>query len=668
MNVDGPMPAGVALVTPWGSPGLTTEEDLRAAQEYFFQTHATHARLIAEGRTAQGFMKSYTRRKLEKEMGEDFKMYTGQELGEGGSGEVSQGIRGELNNMLAYIYQRIAPDQPITSTLQEDVTILRHPQGALEVCFGMVFFYSALLKKHVTLASNRRKVLKSILDEELFKWIWRLSTNYLLSDTSTRINIQDYNLAAGLSFIPVERQRATMPQKLFEIGQFMLGKTLEDSYLRFPLAYYFATYLRAMQSEVLAQPALAKPEDIYAEVTKRKPMDPINHVLVAIDVLMNMNGNSSESFDDILKDEQADVERYIPPLEAQFLRQHDPYGDPAAFAEAVRRALPAAQRAEVMDGSAGSLTMRLLLVLRAVTPSVRTGILDQVPAPILIMLRNRLINGPQDDAARILSERLKAALDLRTQRGEQFVVPGVNRAGMGVLAASKPDGVPAGPEAPPVVHATGAAGSSRHEPAPRPPAAAAPKGPAVGAPAAIPAPAQDHLLDQRLLIGWRIEGGQLTVISLSPRELVALAGLEPRLVLPWVMLALQTGQAFDFPAASVNKELIEKLVKAVLTKAASMPPPRLGKPQVAQLVNDLRDATPQKALLTLVMKGQLGETARRPGRMKGPLEGLSAKFGTNLGEFLRSPSKDAFRDLRMGLTPEEKHTVALLQKLARLSA
>ena len=72
-----PQGASVEVVSPWGSPGLATEQDLRAAQEYFFQTHATHSWMIAEGRNAQGFMKSYTRRKLEKEMGEDFKMYTG---------------------------------------------------------------------------------------------------------------------------------------------------------------------------------------------------------------------------------------------------------------------------------------------------------------------------------------------------------------------------------------------------------------------------------------------------------------------------------------------------------------------------------------------------------------------------------------------------------------
>lgn len=666
MNVNGPVPEGVAMVTPWGRPGLSTEDDLRAAQQYFFDTHATHARMIAEGRTAQGFMKSYTRRKLEKEMGEDFKMYTGQELGEDLPIDDSQGIRGEMNALLRYIYTRIEPRQPITSPFQEDATILKHPHGALEVCFGMVFYYSSLLKKHLTLASNRRRVLKSVLDEELFKWIWRLSTSYLLADTANRVNVQDYHLAAGLPYVPAERQRASMPQKLFEIGQFMLGKTLQDSHLRFPLAYYFVTYLRAMQSEVLAQPALAKPEEIYAEVIRRKPMDPVNHVLVAIDVLMNMNGNSSQSFEDILKDEQADAEKYIPALEAQFLRAHDPYGDPEAFADAVRAALPMAQKAEIVSGAAGSLAMRLMLVLRAVTPAVRTGILDHVPAPVLVMLRNRAINGPQDDAAKRLAERVKTALDARGQRGDTFVLPPANRAGIAGIENLKP----AAPAAPPVSHAPGAAGSPRNEPArPAPaPGAASPQGSVSAAKPAAAAPGEDVLLDHRLLIGWRLEGTQLTVITISPRELVGLVGLEPRLVLPWVMLALQTGQAFDFPASAIDKGLIEKLVKAVLAKAGGMPAARLAKPQVAQLAAELHDAPAQKALLTLVAKGSLGEAARRPGRLRGPLESLMAKFGTGLPEFLRSPSKDTFRDLRQGLSAEERQLVALLQKLGRLGS
>ncbi len=661
MNGEGLTPPAVS---PWGSSSLQSEDDLRAAQEYFFQTHATHAKLIHEGRSAKGFMKSYTRRKLEKEMGEDFKLYTGQELGEAVRGEVSHGIRGELNDLLRTVYERIAPQEPILSPIQEDVTILRHPHGALEVCFAMVFFYGSLLKKYVTLASNRRKVLKSVLDEELFKWVWRMSTNYMLSEVDARVNFHDDFLSAGLPYIPLDRQRAIIPQKIFEIGQFMLGKTLAESHLRFPLCYYFVTYLRAMQSEVLAQPSLADPNATYAEAVRRKPMDPINHVLIAIDALMTMKGNSSESFDDILKDELAEVENYIPPLEAQFLRQHDPYANAEAFGEAVKSALPALQKAELV-GDAGTLPMRLLLVLRAVTPAVRTGILDHVPAPVLVMLRNRTVNGPQDEAAKHLAERLKAALDVRTQRGEHLTVAAVNRAGMGGSTGVRSGAAAGGGDAPAVSAAAGPAAASRKEAEAHP---AAPAGPAASGAATGVAHAPDSLLDYCLLIGWRMENGRFRVYGVSLRELFGLVGPEPRLVLPWVVLALQTGQAFSAPSTTITKELVEKLVKAVLAKSAGLAAPRLSGPQVAQLVTELRDVPHQKALLTLIVKGKLGELSRLAGQGTGPLDSLTAKFGNQIGEFLRSPSKEEYRELRIGLSAEEKQVVGILQKLARSSA
>ena len=663
MNVAGPM---LESATPWGRPGLASEDDLRAAQEYFFQNHATNAKLIAEGRSASGFMKTYTRRKLEKEMGEDFKLYTGQELGGGDAGQESQGIRGELNELLKTVYTRIAPNQPIVSPTQEDLTILSHPHGALEVCFAMVFYYNSLLKKSATLASNRRKVLKSVLDEELFKWVWRLTTKYVLSDAAARVDMQEYHLSAGLPYVPHDRQRTAFPQLVFEIGQFMLGKTLAESHLRFPLCYYFVTYLRALQSEVLAQPGLANPEEIYNLIMQRKPADPVNNVLVAIDLLMNMSGNSMESFDDILKDEQAVVDSYIPAAEAQFLRQHDPYADFEAFGEAVRLALPGARKEEIATGHGGTLPLRLLLVLRAVTPSVSAGILNHVPAPVLIMLRNRVVNGPQDEGAKHMADRLRTALDARVQRGEHMSLPAANRAGMSGGSTAPAGTEPTLPEAPVVSQSSGAAGSPRPAAAAAP--AAAPAGSAPAAPAAPPAVASEALLDKRLLVGWRREEGQMKIYSTTLREMMGLVGPEPRLVLSWVMLALQTGQVFDFPAASVNRELVEKVVKVVVAKSAGLPAPRLGKPQVAQLINELRDAPPQKTLLALIVKGQLAQSGRRPDQAGGALETLHAKFGPELADFLGSPSKEEFRDRRVGLSAQERQTVAVLQKLARPGA
>ena len=234
---------------PWEPQDILTEDALRAAQEYWFQTHATHSRLIAEGRAAVGFMKSHVRRKLEREMGEDFKMYTGTSIGEAaGENTESLGIRGELNGILKHIYTRIAPNQPIASPIQEDLTIVKHPNGALEVCYALVCHYGALLKKYASLAGKHRKVLKAVMEEELFKWIWRLTIGFVMSPQEDRAAIEDAHLSAGLNCVPLEQQHASVGQKIHEIGMFLLGTIMQDSHLRVPLCHYYVLYLRRLQS------------------------------------------------------------------------------------------------------------------------------------------------------------------------------------------------------------------------------------------------------------------------------------------------------------------------------------------------------------------------------------------------------------------------------------
>ena len=42
------------VLPPWNNPAFLTEPGLKEAQEYFFQTHATNSRMIAQGREAMG--------------------------------------------------------------------------------------------------------------------------------------------------------------------------------------------------------------------------------------------------------------------------------------------------------------------------------------------------------------------------------------------------------------------------------------------------------------------------------------------------------------------------------------------------------------------------------------------------------------------------------------
>ncbi len=648
---------------PWSANGIFTEEDLRQAQQYYFQTHATSSKLIAEGRQAQGIMKSYTRHKLEREMGEDFKMYTGHMLGSSSQGGEDGGIRGEMNNLIRSIYDRVAPNEPITSPLQEDAAILRHPHGALEVCYGMVFFYSSLNKKHLTLASNRRKILKSILDEELFKWIWRMSVAYMLSPDASKNHLEDHYLSAGLPYIPAERRQAPLPAKLVEVGSFLLGQAVSESHVRFPLGHYFVTYLHAMQSHLLSQPGMIDPEAIYNLIAKRRDSDPFQHVLEAVDVLMNMKGTSSDSFDDILKDTDQQIVKFIPPQEVQFIRQFDPFADPETFISVVQHLIPVINKEEV-SGTASVLPLRLLLVMRALRTTELQQILEKLPIPMLVLLRNRIVNGPEDPVGARMTERLRTAMETRSKKGEAYVLQAANRGG-----------IRAGADEPQPERPAKSAHKPAHKPAARPAARPAPAVqaappapepvPEQPAPPVEPAPVPENVFDQRLIISWRLEEGKPLLRTLSAGELIALVGAEARVLAPWVVLAAQTGQVFHIPSAAVTKETVEKLTLGLLAKAAGRKP-RLPKEQINALANAATGTPAHRFLNGLIAKLMQAGQPSHSGPWNPVLESLIAKFGAELGNFISSPSKEEYREHRLALTPAEKQLIGVLQRLSRL--
>ncbi|MEE8396949.1 MAG: hypothetical protein V3S29_12900, partial [bacterium] len=330
--------------TPWEFPEILSEEGLRQAREYFFQTHGKNSQMIAEGRSATGFANSLVRRRLSKELGDDYKMYTGEDVGSSkGDAEESKGIRGELNALLRSIYEKVAPQTPVTSPIQEDLAILSHPVGALEVCFGMISFYNDLLKKYASFAANRRQVLKSVIDEELFKWIWRLYYAFALSDRSKTPTFRENIPSSGLNFIPLEKQRLPTSDKVYEIGIFLLGSGLAGSHLRFSIAYYFVCYLRLVQFRLLPAIDRALLDGIFEAARSRKEDSPTEEILVAIDALMNAKGTSMESFDDILKDEETVAQQTLPEPENLFLSQVQDFSN-HNLPESLKKFLPQAQK------------------------------------------------------------------------------------------------------------------------------------------------------------------------------------------------------------------------------------------------------------------------------------------------------------------------------------
>lgn len=655
---------------PWNHPDFLTEEALREAQEYYFQTHATTSRKIAEGRNAQGFMKGGLRRKLNKEMGEDFKMYTGSSIGDSDNANAdSMGIRGELNALLENVFNKIAPGQPIISPAQEDLTILKHPQGALEVCFSLYYFYASLLKKYATLAGNRRKVLKSVLDEELFKWVWRMCIGFLVSEDVNRLDFDSRINTGGLAYIPLEQRSAATAEKILELGTFLLGKTMADSHLRFPLCYYFVTYLRQIHTQLLVNPNVAA-DSVYERIHNRDPNEGVGNVLLAIDILLNMHGNSMHSFDDVLKDQDRQIRNFIPDEEINFILQFQEFTDDN-FDRSLQKFVPNAKEAAVEDNPAGSL-MPLVLILRTMPYDTRARVLGRIPGPFLGMLGHRLTHARMDEPDKMLVDHIKEVAEIRRSKGESYTlvskVKGKSQAPTTVKdgkQAQQPEGSTAG---------EGSSGSSA--PAPAKERAAAASGGAdtgtgaVAAAATVPqAESQpeagaDSLMNERLVLTWRANGQNLEVTSLAPREMLALTGPDPRFLKIWIMFALQSGQVFHIPHNQINKQVLEKLMQRLRDLSPEDGKAVLSEEKRTQLLK--AGGKSLRKILTALSKAVPAERSAQAGALASDIGTLSEKLKDKLGDFLRNPSQDAFKPVIGSLSAQERTTVGVLQRVARL--
>jgi hypothetical protein len=674
-----------ALKPPWEHAEFLTEDGLRAAQEYYFQTHATHSQLIAQGRGAQGLAKSFLRRRLSREMGEDFKMYTGTALGETTAPEdmSSLGIRGELNSLLRHIYTGIAPTKPISSPIQEDLTILKHPHGALEVCYAMVFYYGSLLRQYASFAANRRKVLKSLMDEELFKWVWRMVIGFMMQSEEAKLSLEPTYLSAGLAFVPTDRQRVPLGAKLHEIGMFLLSKTLQESHLRMPLCYYYLIYLRQLETLLALHEGRQELDDVYSLMTRRREGEPVEHPLVAIDALLNGKGSSMESFDDVLR-EQKQLGQYIPESEFAFINQFEDFGNSQRLSATLKRLLPDMRREQV-EGQESSL-MPLLLTLRVMPLEVRKAVLEALPIPLLNMLRNRIANSPRDDIATALGEAIREAMEGR--KGQPLNVQSPSTSARGAIATSvrvAPPGGRAAPAAAQAASAPPAAASARAGPPAREAPAPAREAPARetstreaaprAAPAAEaprprpqeeerPAPARISYLDEPSLLAWRLDGSRVAAISLSARQLFELAGAEMRFLVAWVVFTLRTGQVFGLAPERVTKERVEQIVQALRRQAGALKA-QLAPEQLSELLQQAQGASHIKLLLALVKAGGLQRFLRTPESLAEGLDGLSGKFGARLLDFLRHPNDEGFSGQRDRLTGEERQVLSVLQRVAR---
>lgn len=647
------MPPAEHIPPPWDHPDFFTEEALRAVQEYYFQTHASNSRMIAEGRNATGVMKSGLRRKLSREIGEDFKMYTGMSVG--GSAKASpdsMGIRGELNVLLENVYRKIAPGQPITSPAQEDLTILKHPLGALEVTFELVYFYMSLLKRYVTLAGNRRKVLKSVLDEELFKWIWRMSIGFLVSKNEEKLNFTAKLSSTGVNFIPRDKQNTPTADKLLAIGDFLLGKTLAESELRFPLAYYFVTFIKQIQYQTLALQS-TNSEMVYEQIHSYVADQPVEDILASVDILINMRGNSKQAFDDILKNADTQASNYIPEGEIDFILQFQEFTEEGVLKSLEKFVPQAKHMADLADQ--GNTLMPLLLIMRTMPHSMRNTVLYKIPGPFLGLLINRISHGKKDDADDSLLTHINDVMDKRQKSGESYTVVGASK------GKSKSDKIEKASSE--VVEQTveeverAKADLEKKTKARR----AQERAKAVEESAAT----KSAVLDTRLIVAWQIDSGVVSLTSVSARELITLVGPDPRFLRFWVVFALQTGQVFKIPSDKINKEVLTKILHALIQGASKNTMPKLSKQQRQKLM-DVSKKSGRAALLGMCQAIPLNRS-QQGGALTEGIEKLSTTVKYDLEDLIANPADELFQDIRRGLGEPEQMALRILNRVARFS-
>ena len=153
--------------------------------------------------------------------------------------------------------------------------------------------------------------------------------------------------------------------------------------------------------------------------------------------------------------------------------------------------------------------------------------------------------------------------------------------------------------------------------------------------------------------------------TVSPRDVISLMGPEPRYLVPWMLLAIKTGQALRIPKEKVNKELMGRIIKGLISRTNRRNPPRLTNPQRAIVSGMGQGVPPARVLLQMLKLAGMANEPGKPGEAGALVQTLADRFEGRLDDFLKQPSDEAFTELRESLTPEEKSVLAILQRVAR---
>ena len=689
---------------PWDHGDFFSEEGFEKANDYFLKTHGKYSRIILEARQAQGFSKAALRWKLNREIGEDFRMYTGLKIGDKAPADVKQplGIQGELNHLLASSRKKVAPARPVESRIQEDLAIVSHPLGPLEVCYSLCHFYKELTKRYASFGAGRREMLKGAVDEEIFKWIWRLYYGSVLMPPEAATDYYDHIPSTGLAYIPLEQQRISSPEKTIAIAQFLLGEHVAASHLRKPLCFYFVEFLRATQYRLLPKAQRSRLEKAFEEANKRKEEDGVDDMLVAIDANMNAKGGSNDSFEDLFKDEEEEVFELVAPQEQGFILNHLEFTR-ANFARSLSKFLPLATDGANSAQEQISL-MPIVLVLRTMPSAGAEEILSKIPGPFLNLIVNRLRFSGADTVSGNLLHRTEKMIETRREAGERYVIPTTGKAGVvassvrvqGAGQQGAGDGAakeeaeneapapqaarPSAPQgagaAPPVQDgagvgapdASGAAPGEAESPPARQAARGEPDASGAGEPDEPARVIYRGVAELGLIIGWQVSDGGLSMQTLSPRQICSYTGFDQYCLMPWVVFALQTGQIAKGEVAKISRQTVNELLQSVSDELDSESPGQLPEQELDQLRAQSGQMPAHQFLRTLHDLVETG--AAHPPASKLIAEGvrkLTARLGANLEGFLRNPGQASHRPLVQDLSREERYIATVLSRVAKLT-
>ncbi len=211
-----------------------------------------------------------------------------------------------------------------------------------------------------------------------------------------------------------------------------------------------------------------------------------------------------------------------------------------------------------------------------------------------------------------------------------------------------------------------AAGGGSASPA-QPSPAGAPGGSAPALEADAPAAAQTGpILSARLIVEWRAGNGGMAVYTLAPEEIIALAGPDPRLLLPWVLYALKTGQVFGGSPGQVSREKVESLLRGIIKESGPRKEARISAEERTGLHEQNKGQPPGKILLGLQKNFKIGsDGVEQAGELAGGISGLQNRLGAQLQPFILNPNQEGFRPYLAELSPEEKQAVRVLNRVAK---